>query len=148
MAEEVEIDQEVYDKLIAEGKSERIARAKAKAAAVRAKKAAAGEQLGPRESSGEAPAKKAQPAKAEAGAGAAAGGGVATKERSGALTPEERQARVAAALERKGGPKAQTRPATKLAGQDHTHRLLAMVPPTGSSRSAASRTTRSTPGRI
>jgi menaquinol-cytochrome c reductase cytochrome b/c subunit len=49
MAEEVEIDQEVYDKLIAEGKSERIARAKAKAAAVRAKKAAAGEQLGPRE---------------------------------------------------------------------------------------------------
>ena len=40
MSESVEIDQAVYDKLIAEGKSERIARAKAKAAAVRAKKAA------------------------------------------------------------------------------------------------------------
>jgi len=32
MSEEVQIDQEVYDRLIAEGKSERIARAKAKAA--------------------------------------------------------------------------------------------------------------------
>jgi menaquinol-cytochrome c reductase cytochrome b/c subunit len=133
MAEEVEIDQEVYDKLIAEGKSERIARAKAKAAAVRAKKAAAGEQLGPREA--KAPAAKPA-AKAEAGAGASAGGGggVATATRgggTGALTPEERQARVAAALERKGGVKAQPRQASKLAGQDHTHRLLAMVPPAG-----------------
>jgi menaquinol-cytochrome c reductase cytochrome b/c subunit len=130
MAEEVEIDQEVYDKLIAEGKSERIARAKAKAAAVRAKKAEAGEQLGPREA--KAPAAKA--AKADAGAPAKAGGGVATAARgtgTGALTPEERQARVAAALERKAGGKAQPRPATKLAGQDHTHRLLAMVPPSG-----------------
>jgi hypothetical protein len=36
---EVEVDQEVYDQLIAEGKSERIARAKAKAAYVRAEKA-------------------------------------------------------------------------------------------------------------
>jgi hypothetical protein len=35
MSEEVQIDQEVYDRLIAEGKSERIARAKAKAAGVR-----------------------------------------------------------------------------------------------------------------
>jgi menaquinol-cytochrome c reductase cytochrome b/c subunit len=134
MAEEVEIDQAVYDKLIAEGKSERIARAKAKAAAVRAKKAAAGEQVGPREAS----AKPAPKAKAEAGAGAAGGGargGVATAARGGgapgALTPEERQARVAAALERKGGAKAQPRPASALAGQAHTHRLLAMVPPSG-----------------
>jgi len=39
MAEEVEIDQEVFDKLIAEGKSERLARAKAKAAFVRKRKA-------------------------------------------------------------------------------------------------------------
>jgi hypothetical protein len=131
MAEEVEIDQEVYDKLIAEGKSERIARAKAKAASVRAKKAAAGEQLGPREAKAAPAAAKA--AKAEAGAGPEGGGagGVATAERSGALTPAERQARVAAALERKGGAKSQPRPATKLAGQDHTHRLLAMVPPSG-----------------
>jgi menaquinol-cytochrome c reductase cytochrome b/c subunit len=130
MAEEVEIDQEVYDKLIAEGKSERIARAKAKAASVRAKKAAAGEQLGPREASAPKPA-AAKAEKAEAGAGPAAGGGVATAQRSGALTPEERQARVAAALESKGSPKAQPRKATALAGQDHTHRLLAMVPPSG-----------------
>ena len=35
---EVEIDQEVYDDLIAQGKSERIARAKAKAAYVKAQK--------------------------------------------------------------------------------------------------------------
>ena len=39
MAEEVEIDQAVYDQLIAEGKSERIARSKAKAAYVRREKA-------------------------------------------------------------------------------------------------------------
>lgn len=38
MSEEVQIDQEVYDRLIAEGKSERIARAKAKAAWVRKEK--------------------------------------------------------------------------------------------------------------
>jgi NADH-quinone oxidoreductase subunit I len=36
---EVQIDQEVFDKLVAEGKSERVARAKAKAAYVRAEKA-------------------------------------------------------------------------------------------------------------
>jgi menaquinol-cytochrome c reductase cytochrome b/c subunit len=134
MAEEVEIDQEVYDKLIAEGKSERIARAKAKAAAVRAKKAAAGEQLGPREAKAPAAAKAGGEAKAGAGAKAGGKGAVATAQRgsgTGALTPEERQARVAAALERKGGAKAQPRPAGRLAGQDHTHRLLAMVPPTG-----------------
>ena len=38
MAENVEMDQKVYDELIAQGKSERIARAKAKAAYVRAEK--------------------------------------------------------------------------------------------------------------
>lgn len=38
MSEEVQIDQEVYDRLIAEGKSERIARSKAKAAWVRKEK--------------------------------------------------------------------------------------------------------------
>jgi hypothetical protein len=42
MSEEVRSDQAVYDRLIAEGKSERIARAKAKAAAVRASKIAEG----------------------------------------------------------------------------------------------------------
>ena len=50
-----------------------------------------------------------------------------------ALTPEQRQARVAAALAaRAGAPHERTGGAeTKYAGQEHTHRLLAMVPPTG-----------------
>ena len=140
MAEDVEMDQKVYDELIAQGKSERIARAKAKAAAVRAKKEAAGEKLGPREAGepGEAPAAAAPAAAAAAtgdgGGAAAGGGGVATAERGGAvtggMTPEERQKRVAAALAAKGngGP---TPTDTKYAGQAHTHRLLAMVPPSG-----------------
>ncbi|MGH8934219.1 MAG: menaquinol-cytochrome c reductase cytochrome b subunit, partial [Egibacteraceae bacterium] len=46
------------------------------------------------------------------------------------LTPEERQARVAAALAAKGNGATRQRE-TKLVGQAHTHRLLAMVPPTG-----------------
>ncbi|HUH06934.1 MAG TPA: hypothetical protein VML96_03905 [Egibacteraceae bacterium] len=130
MAEEVEMDQKVYDELIAAGKSERIARAKAKAAAVRAKKAAAGETLGPREASA---AEDRPTAAAEGGGETVAGGGVATKERTGggALTPEERQARVAAALKERGNGEAAGSAETKLAGQAHTHRLLAMVPPTG-----------------
>ena len=134
MAENVEMDQKVYDELIAQGKSERIARAKAKAAAVRARKEAAGEQLGPREAKPEAEAK---PAAAAAGGGApAAAGGVATAERTtvGGMTPEERQKRVAAALAARGDGdgRGEARPAaTRYAGQEHTHRLLAMVPPTG-----------------
>lgn len=132
MSEQVEMDQKVYDELIAQGKSERIARAKAKAAAVRAQKVAAGEKLGPRD-----PAEQKAKAATAAGDGAAtAGGGVATKERAGGapgvLTPEERQARVAAALAVKGnGGTAGRQRETKLAGQGHTHRLLAMVPPSG-----------------
>lgn len=140
MAEEVEIDQKVYDELIAAGKSERIARSKAKAAAVRAKKEAAGEKLGPR-SAEELAAMQAAGGKADE---AKAGGAVATQERAGGgapgvLTPEERQARVAAALKAKagggtprtGGGAGRAPTATRYAGQDHTHRLLAMVPPTG-----------------
>ena len=135
MAEEVEMDQKVYDDLIAQGKSERIARAKAKAAAVRAKKEAAGETLGPREAGSEAPAAAA----AAAGGGdaaAAPAGGVATAEReggavTGGMTPEERQKRVAAALAARGNGGAPAPAETKYAGQDHTHRLLAMVPPAG-----------------
>jgi hypothetical protein len=133
MAENVEMDQKVYDELIAAGKSERIARSKAKAAAVRAKKEAAGEKLGPREATAEAPAAAA----AGGDAPAAGGGGVATAERAtgtGGMTVEERQARVAAALAAKGDGAANGRgngAATRYAGQDHTHRLLAMVPPDG-----------------
>lgn len=126
MAEEVEIDQEVYDRLIAEGKSERIARAKAKAAAVRKSKLAAGEQLGPRE-----PSEQAEPAAAQAGAPQAAAApapAMATDVAApaGRLTPEQRAARVARALGNggDGGAKLQSR-------EDHTHRLLALIPPEG-----------------
>ena len=45
MSDEVQIDQATYDRLIGEGKSERIARAKAKAAFVRANKSA--DEIGP-----------------------------------------------------------------------------------------------------
>jgi hypothetical protein len=130
MSEQVEMDQKVYDELIAQGKSERIARAKAKAAAVRAAKVAAGETLGPRDPAEQ----KAKAAAAVGGAGPKAGG-VATKKAGGGapgvLTPEERQARVAAALAAKGNGGGARLRETKLAGQAHTHRLLAMVPPSG-----------------
>lgn len=131
MSESVEIDQAVYDKLIAEGKSERIARAKAKAAAVRAKKAASGETLGPKSF------EEQKAAAAAAGGGASGGGGTATAvaeatEAPGMLSAEERQKRVAEALKRRQGKVADLQqPEAKLAGQKHTHRLLAMVPPSG-----------------
>jgi menaquinol-cytochrome c reductase cytochrome b/c subunit len=150
MSEEVTIDQEVYDRLIAEGKSERIARAKAKAAAVRKAKEASGETLGPR--SAEELAAKAAGAGASAGAAAAAsaggadagqGGGVATLAPPAArtngngdgngngaparLTPEQRAARVAASLG-KGGESASV---GVPAASTHTHRMLALVPPSG-----------------
>ena len=137
MAENVEMDQKVYDELIAAGKSERIARSKAKAAAMRAKKEAAGEKLGPREATAEAPAPAAAAATAGGGTAAAGGGAVATAERAtstGGMTVEERQARVAAALAAKGNGGAAgggNGAPTRFAGQDHTHRLLAMVPPDG-----------------
>jgi menaquinol-cytochrome c reductase cytochrome b/c subunit len=139
MSEEVQIDQEVYDRLIAEGKSERIARAKAKAAGVRKAKEAAGEKLGPRS------ADELAAASAGAGAGAAAaagsdapsGGGVATlappaaggngNGASARLTPEERAARVAASLGKGGEQASMGVPASGA----HTHRMLALVPPSG-----------------
>ena len=144
MSEEVQIDQEVYDRLIAEGKSERIARAKAKAAGVRKAKQAAGETLGPRSAEEQAAAASAAAAPAAAAAGSdapAAGGGVATlappaagsngngngNGASARLTPEERAARVAASLG-KGGEQASI---GVPAASDHTHRMLALVPPAG-----------------
>ena len=144
MSEEIQIDQEVYDRLIAEGKSERIARAKAKAAGVRKAKEAAGEKLGPRSSEELAAASAGAGAGATAAAGGdapAAGGGVATLAPPAAkangngngngaaarLTPEERAARVAASLG-KGGEQASI--GVPAAGS-HTHRMLALVPPSG-----------------
>jgi len=131
MSEEITPDQEVYDRLLAEGKSERIARAKAKAAAVRASKIAEGATLGPR--SPEEAQKALESARAAAG-----GGGVATKTAApaegaeagggGRLTPEERAARVAASLGNGGKQPASIGVPTS---STHTHRLLALVPPAG-----------------
>ncbi len=135
MSEEIQIDQEVYDRLIAEGKSERIARAKAKAAGVRKAKEASGEKLGPR--SAEELAAKAAPAAAAAGGDAGEGGGVATMappaakagngNGGGRLSPEERAARVAASLGKGGEAASIGVPAASA----HTHRMLALVPPAG-----------------
>jgi menaquinol-cytochrome c reductase cytochrome b/c subunit len=128
MSEEITPDQAVYDRLLAEGKSERIARAKAKAAAVRAGKIADGATLGPK------PAGEASKALEEFKASRGGGGGVATKTAApaeeaggGRLTPEERAARVAASLggEANGGSLGVPTSST------HTHRLLALVPPAG-----------------
>ncbi len=61
------------------------------------------------------------------------GRGAASAGNGGGLTLEERQKRVAAALSAADGhPRLPLqRPEAKLAGQSHTHRLLAMVPPSG-----------------
>ncbi len=129
MSDEVQMDQAVYDRLISEGKSERIARAKAKAAAVRQSKIAEGQNLGPK------PAEQAQQALEEFRA--SAGGGVATKTQApaeggggggGRLTPEQRAARVAASL---GGESKEPASLGVPQSSDHTHRLLALVPPAG-----------------
>ena len=132
MSEEITPDQAVYDRLIAEGKSERIARAKAKAAAVRASKIADGATLGPK-----APEEAQQALEAARAAGG--GGGVATKTAApaeaeagggGRLTPEERAARVAASLGN-GGNGGQPASMGVPTSSTHTHRLLALVPPAG-----------------
>ncbi|MCA1784085.1 MAG: hypothetical protein LC679_18510 [Intrasporangiaceae bacterium] len=127
MSDEVQIDQAVYDRLIGEGKSERIARAKAKAASVRKSKIEEGATLGPK------PAEEASKALEEFRSSRSGGGGVATKTAApadggggGRLTPEERSARVAASLGN-GNSGSVGVPAAS----DHTHRLLALVPPAG-----------------
>ncbi|HEX9887846.1 MAG TPA: hypothetical protein VGA69_00085, partial [Nitriliruptorales bacterium] len=133
MSEDVEIDQETYDRLIAEGKSERIARAKAKAAQVRKSKAAAGETLGPVE------AEKNQAALASvrggdtggAGGGGAAAAAATQEAPTGRLSPEERAARVAASLGGDGNGQGQSGSLGVPRSSEHTHRLLALVPPTG-----------------
>ncbi|MFP4149014.1 MAG: menaquinol-cytochrome c reductase cytochrome b subunit [Nitriliruptoraceae bacterium] len=129
MSEEITPDQAVYERLLAEGKSERIARAKAKAAAVRASKIAEGATLGPK------PAEQASKALEEFKASRGAGGGVATKTAApaeeaggGRLSPEERAARVAASLGNGGSNEGSLGVPTS---STHTHRLLALVPPAG-----------------
>ncbi|HEV8651934.1 MAG TPA: menaquinol-cytochrome c reductase cytochrome b subunit [Actinomycetes bacterium] len=147
MAEEIAPDQETYDRLIAAGESERTARAKAKSVAVRR---ARGPNRGVAAATPAAPAAEpaaaAQPAAvATAPASQASAPAAAPAARPAAparpapggnggngrrLTPEERAARVAAAVATKGLP-GQAGAAAK---QGETHRLLAMVPPEGIQR--------------
>ncbi|MEX0952319.1 MAG: hypothetical protein WDZ26_00645 [Nitriliruptoraceae bacterium] len=129
MSDEVQMDQSVYDRLIGEGKSERIARAKAKAAVVRQAKIAEGQTLGPRPA-GEASA-ALEEFRASRGSGGTAtatatGGDGGDGNGGGRLTPEQRAARVAASL---GAAEAPSMGVP--AASDHTHRLLALVPPSG-----------------
>jgi menaquinol-cytochrome c reductase cytochrome b/c subunit len=151
MAEEVQPDQETYDRLIAAGESERTARAKAKSVAMR--KARGANRTSLQQGDGQAAAAAAttaEPAQAataaEAPQAAAAAAPAAAPARPAAravpaapgnggrrLTPEERAARVAAAVATKGLP-GQAGAAAK---QGETHRLLAMVPPEGIQRAEA-----------
>ena len=151
MADDIQPDQETYDRLIAAGESERTARAKAKSVAARKARgvnraslqgdgqpAAAATEGAPAPA---AVATEAPPAAAPAQAPAAAAAPAAPAARPAAvpgnggrrLTPEERAARVAAAVATKGLP-GQAGAAAK---QGETHRLLAMVPPEGIQRAEA-----------
>src|SRR6266536_821588 len=118
MAEEIQPDKETYDRLIAAGESERVARAKAKSVAAR-------KARGPNRTSLSGAAAASRPA-APARPGPAPGGGNGGRR----LTPEERAARVAAAVGGKGLP-GQVGAQGKFG---ETHRLLAMVPPEGIQR--------------
>jgi menaquinol-cytochrome c reductase cytochrome b/c subunit len=151
MADDVQPDQETYDRLIAAGESERTARAKAKSVAIRKARgvnraslqgngqAAAASEAAPAAVATEAPPAAAAPAQAPTAAAAAAPAAparpAAAPGNGGArrLTPEERAARVAAAVATKGLP-GQAGAAAK---QGETHRLLAMVPPEGIQRAEA-----------
>ena len=146
MAEEVTPDKETYDRLIAAGESERVARAKAKSVALRkARGPNRGVAAAPAEAA--APAAEAAPAEpaaaqAEAPAAVAAAPAARAPARPAArpapaggngnrrLTPEERAARVATAVASRGVPGQ----AGAAARQGETHRLLAMVPPEGIQR--------------
>jgi menaquinol-cytochrome c reductase cytochrome b/c subunit len=133
--EEVGIDQETFDKAIAEGKPERVARALAKSAYVRKTRgpaAPAAPKAAPAEG---APAEAPAAAPAAAPAGTAAPGAPAASAPATAvverLSPEERAARVAAATGRTatgngGGGRG--------LGGGEVHRLLAVVPPEGIQR--------------
>ena len=152
MAEDIQPDQETYDRLIAAGESERTARAKAKSVAIRKERGAnraslqgGGQATAP--AAAAEPAAAAAPAATEAPAAqapaAAPAAATAAPARpaarpapggnGGRLTPEERAARVAAAIATKGLP-GQAGAAAK---QGETHRLLAMVPPEGIQRTEA-----------
>jgi hypothetical protein len=128
MSEEVQIDQATYDRLLAEGKSERVARAKAKAASVRASKREAGQELGPVSSEKNEAAKAEFKERYGASGGGGGGAAVAVKAKEGGrLTPEERAARVAASLGQNQEPESIGVPVA----EKQTHRMLALIPPSG-----------------
>jgi hypothetical protein len=157
MADDIQPDQETYDRLIAAGESERTARAKAKSVAIRKQRGAnrASLQQGDGQAAApageaapaaaavatEAPPAAAAPAQAPAAAAPAAPAARPAARPAAApgtgggrrLTPEERAARVASAVATKGLP-GQAGAAAK---QGETHRLLAMVPPEGIQRAEA-----------
>jgi hypothetical protein len=155
MADDIQPDQETYDRLIAAGESERTARAKAKSVAIRKQRganraslqqgdgqaaapaAAPAGEAAPAAVATEAPPAAAAPAQAPAAAAPAAPAArpAAAPGNGGGrrLTPEERAARVASAVATKGLP-GQAGAAAK---QGETHRLLAMVPPEGIQRAEA-----------
>jgi menaquinol-cytochrome c reductase cytochrome b/c subunit len=149
MADDIQPDQETYDRLIAAGESERTARAKAKSVAARkargpnraslqgdgqaAAAAAPAAEAAPAPAAVATEAPPAAPAQAPAAAAPAAPAArpaAAPGNGGRRLTPEERAARVAAAVATKGLP-GQAGAAAK---QGETHRLLAMVPPEGIQR--------------
>ena len=139
MADEIQPDKETYDRLIAAGESERTARAKAKAAAARKARGPNRTSLSQAAAAAAAPAAPAAAAEATAPAAAAPAAPAAarpaatartTPGNGGRLTPEERAARVAAAVATKGVP-GQVGSQGKFG---ETHRLLAMVPPEGIQR--------------
>ena len=139
------IDQEVFDREIAAGKPERVARALAKSAFVRKQKAAAASAAPAPAAEAAAPAAEAPAAEAAAApaaeapaapaaaqpaaAAAAAPAGAPAAAAVPRLTPEERAARVAAATGVKAG-----NGGGRGKGVGETHRLLAMVPPSGIQR--------------
>ncbi|HEX6675314.1 MAG TPA: menaquinol-cytochrome c reductase cytochrome b subunit [Actinomycetes bacterium] len=146
MAEDITPDKETYDRLIAAGESERTARAKAKSVAVRKARgvnraslqgdgqpAAAAAEAAPAPAAVATEAPPAAAAPAPAPAAPAARPAAVPGNGGRRLTPEERAARVAAAVATKGLPGQ----AGAAARQGETHRLLAMVPPEGIQRAEA-----------
>jgi hypothetical protein len=149
MADEIQPDKETYDRLIAAGESERVARAKAKSVAARKARGPNRTSLqsgGEAAATAEAPAAEAPaaaaaapaapaaataaPAPAAAAPRSAAPARPAARGNGGRLTPEERAARVAQAVASKDLP-GQVGAGGRFG---ETHRLLAMVPPEGIQR--------------
>jgi quinol---cytochrome c reductase cytochrome c subunit, bacillus type len=134
--EEVGIDQETFDREIAAGKPERVARALAKSAFVRKTRGPAptgappaAPPAAPAAPAGDAPAAETPAAPAAATPAAPAASTPATTATVPRMTPEERAARVAAATGTKGNGGG-----GRGKGVGETHRLLALVPPEGVQR--------------